>query len=57
MEAQTTEIVVLNKEQYKKLEQQLPAPTPSGSTTEVQAGFLLGIQHVLKQLREGWVVK
>lgn len=56
-EPKVTEVVVLNKDIYRKLEDQLAAPSPSGTTTDIQAGFLLGIQHVLKKLREGFVIR
>lgn len=56
-EPKVTEVVILNKDIYKKLEEQLPAPSPSGTTTDIQAGFLLGVQHVLKKLREGFVIR
>lgn len=52
-----TEVVVLNKDIYKKLEDQLPAPAPTGTTTEIQAGYMLGVQYVLKKLREGFVIQ
>jgi len=55
-EPQTTQVVVFQRDQYKKLEAQLPAPIPSGQTTDIQAGFLLGVQHVLKMLREGFTI-
>lgn len=56
-EPQVTEVVILNKDIYKKLEEQLPAPAPSGTTTDIQAGYLLGVQYVLKKLREGFMIR
>lgn len=49
-------IARLNAQVYKKLEESLPAPTPGAATTDIQAGFLLGVQHVLKKLRDGYVI-
>jgi hypothetical protein len=46
----------LTKEVYEDLEKKLPAPSVQRDTTDLQAGFQLGIQHVLKLLREGYVV-
>lgn len=51
------EVVVLTRAQYEKLENQLPAPVPSSNTTDIQAGYQLGIQHVLKLLRQGFVMR
>jgi len=51
-----TKVVILNKDQYRALERSLPPPVVVGTTTELQAGFALGVQHVLKALREGYVV-
>lgn len=56
-EPKVTEVVILNKDIYKKLEEQLPAPAPTGTTTDIQAGYLLGVQYVLKKLREGFVIR
>lgn len=53
----TTEVAVLTQVQYDKLQAVLPKPVVSGSTTDTQAAYLLGIQHALDVLRSGWVVK
>lgn len=53
----TVERTVLTQAQYQSLEKQLQSPTVSVNTTEIMAGYQLGIQSVLKMLREGWVVK
>lgn len=57
-ETKAKEVVVhrLTQEVYKHLESQMPVPFVNQQTTDVQAGFALGIQYVLKQLREGFVV-
>lgn len=47
----------LDSDQYKELVRQLPKPIPSENTTDIQAGYLLGIQHVLDKLREGFVIE
>lgn len=41
---------------YKQLEQMCEAAQVNGTTTEIQAGFKLGIQHVLRLLRDGFVI-
>ena len=47
------EIVRLSPEMYKELCKGVSAiPTVTGQTTELQAGFMLGVQHVLYVLRE-----
>ena len=46
----------LNQEVYAALEKQLPQPHIDPNTSPQQAGFLLGVQAVLKKLREGYVV-
>ncbi len=55
MDEEIQEVVVLSAEQYKRLEGQVLPPFVSNATRELQAGFMLGIQHVLKLLREGYV--
>lgn len=55
MDEEIQEVVVLSAEQYKRLEAQVLPPFVSNATSELQAGFMLGIQHVLKLLREGFV--
>lgn len=52
-----TEVVIrLQQDVYKQLEDSLPAPVVSANTTDQQVSFALGIQYVLKKLREGFVV-
>lgn len=55
MTQEIQEVIVLTAEQYKRLEGQVTPPSVNSNTTDVQAGFMLGIQHVLKLLREGYV--
>lgn len=50
------ELTRLRPDVYAGLEKQVAAPYVDRQTTEIQAGFLLGIQHVLKVLRDGYVV-
>lgn len=52
----TKQYARLTKEVYEDLERKLPAPTVQRDTTDLQAGFQLGVQHVLKMLREGYVI-
>lgn len=46
----------LSTESYAKLAAKMPLIYVDADTTVLQASFQLGVQHVLKQLREGWVV-
>lgn len=45
----------LSPDAYKALERQLDDSRVTGTTTEGQAFFKLGIQHTLKLLRDGFV--
>lgn len=47
-------MVILTSQQYKTLEASLPQPDPR-TTDPVQAGIQLGIQIVLRKLRDGFV--
>lgn len=49
-------LVRLEADEIRKLEAQLPQPVLNNSTTPQETGYLLGIQAVLRQLREGWLV-
>jgi hypothetical protein len=40
---------------YENLEKALTKPFVQASTSDLQAGFMLGIQHVLAALRTGYV--
>lgn len=51
----TQEVIVLNAAQYKALEDKLVGPCVNNNTTDLQAGYMLGVQAVLKLLREGYV--
>jgi len=46
----------LTQSVYESLEKQLPKPVVSKDTTEHQIGYLLGIQHVLGLLRQGFTI-
>lgn len=49
------EVLVLNAEQLTKIEAQVRSSTlVTPQTTELQAGWQLGVQHVLNVLRTGW---
>lgn len=45
----------LSPETYNALAKQCPSPGVGPATTELQAGFQLGVQYVLQKLREGYV--
>ena len=49
------EVVRLDPVQYNKLESLLPGPVVGRDTTELQVAYNLGVQAVLKLLREGYV--
>lgn len=49
-------LIRLNPEVYRELENKLLPPTVVQGTTDIQAGFLLGIQHTLKLLRDGYTI-
>lgn len=46
----------LETSQYEALEKTLTGPTVTTATTELQAGYQLGVQDVLRKLRAGYVV-
>ena len=48
---------VLSSEAYKRLETLLPTPAISDNTTPLEVAHKLGIQLVLKYLREGFVIR
>lgn len=49
------EVVRLDPVQYNNLERHLPGPVVGKDTTELQVAYNLGVQAVLKLLREGYV--
>lgn len=49
------EVVRLDPRQYATLESKLPGPVVGRDTTELQVAYNLGVQAVLKLLREGYV--
>ena len=49
------EVVRLDPYQYSVLEGKLPGPHIGKDTTELQCAYNLGVQAVLKLLREGFV--
>lgn len=49
------EVVRLDPVQYSNLERQLPGPVVGKDTTDLQVAYSLGVQAVLKLLREGYV--
>ena len=55
----STEQVItrLSEDVYKQLESTMPQPFVSTTTTDLQAGFALGVQHVLGVLRRGFVTR
>lgn len=47
----------LREDQYLALERKMIQPVVSSNTTELQAGYALGVQTVLKELRDGFVAR
>lgn len=52
----TREIARLDSDTYGKLAQQFGAPIVTDKTTDIQAGYQLGVQAVLAALRHGFVI-
>lgn len=50
-------VISLPLEIYHKIEKQFPRPGVTSTTSEIEAGYMLGVQAVLKVLREGHVVE
>lgn len=57
-QAQPAQLISLSKDQYKRLEKAVCSPIRVEHTGNdpAQLGFQLGVQHVLKHLREGFVI-
>jgi hypothetical protein len=49
-------VVRLDQSMYRELEQKLTPPVVTSQTTDLQAGYQLGVQSVLKMLREGYTL-
>jgi len=49
-------LIRLDPAQYRRLEQQLPPPAVTNTTSDLMAGYQLGVQAVLKILREGYTI-
>ncbi len=54
--APVRETVRLTPAVYASLEKLCPPPRVTEATTDHHAGYMLGVQYVLKLLREGYVV-
>ena len=46
---------LLNPDMYNKIEGEIAGISVTSNTTELQAGYMLGVQQVLKHLRKGYV--
>lgn len=46
----------LTKESYEQLEKQVSNVGVNSQTTPTEAAFKLGVQYVLQQIRQGWVI-
>jgi len=49
-------VIRLDEDQYLALEKSLVGPTVTSGTTDLFAGYQLGVQEVLRKLRAGYVV-
>lgn len=56
-EKESTKVVInLHPDVYKAIEAKFRKPSVSNTTSEIEAGYLLGVQDVLRLLREGYTV-
>jgi hypothetical protein len=56
--AQQTHIIArLPSAVYKDLEKKLTSVVVTEKTTEIQAGYMLGIQQALRVIREGFTIE
>lgn len=55
-ETKITEIARLGSDEYAALAAQFPPLLVVSNTTDLQAGYLLGVQAVLEKLRQGFVI-
>lgn len=46
----------LSQDAYDQLAKTVPGPAVDNEVSAHRAGYLLGIQHILQKLREGFVV-
>lgn len=53
---QEVQMVRLTQAVYKTLEDKMGKVYVGDNTTDLQAGYMLGVQAVLKVLREGYVI-
>lgn len=52
------QVIRLHPDQYNELRKSVGGtPYVGPTTTELQAGFQLGVEHVLTKLREGFVLE
>jgi hypothetical protein len=50
-------VSVLSPGQYKQLVSKLPRPIPKDGATPQEVGYLLGIQHALAIIQEGFTAQ
>jgi TolB-like protein len=50
------EVIRLTADMMAELEKQLPPPVVTSQTTDLLAGYQLGVQAVLQKLRAGYVI-
>lgn len=50
-------LIRLDPDAYARLERELTPPVVTNQTTDLMAGYQLGVQEVLKKLRSGYVIE
>lgn len=53
---QPTEVVRLREDVYNRIRAEVSNPIVSSSTTELEAGYKLGVEFVLQHLRKNYTV-
>lgn len=52
----TRTLARLSQEDYLALEKAVVQALPNSSTTPLQGGVAIGVEHVLRIIRNGWVI-
>lgn len=46
----------MRQEEYEVFEKSMPAPIVDARSSDIDTAYRLGVQHVLKKIRDGYVV-
>jgi hypothetical protein len=49
-------LVRLDQDEYRALEKRVMQALPNHQTTPLQGGVAIGVEYVLRCVREGWVI-